>query len=74
MAFTFVRSGGSVIDPATISMFGSGIIAKGEVVDFVDSADYQLAPSGATSTRNDIPPGHTPICTVSYSPHLRGNM
>lgn len=50
MSFRLVLSSGNVNDPAVVSMRASGTVKNGEAVDFVRSADYQVAPTTSSST------------------------
>lgn len=50
MAFKLVQSGGAVVDPAVIRVFGSGTIKPNESVDWNRDADYLVSPTTSSST------------------------
>lgn len=60
MAFRFVRSAGSVLDPAVVEMYASGVVHPGGVVEFtrpgtnpVGSQGY-VAPAGSGTTATTL--------------------
>ena len=53
MAFEFVRSAGSVHEPAVILMPASGVIHRGGVV-ISDAANYVVSPASSSSTTTNI--------------------
>jgi len=50
MAFTFLRSAGSITEPATINMPASGVIRPNSVVEFSRTGGLGVAPAGANAT------------------------
>lgn len=50
MAFTFVRSGGDITEPAAVLMFASGIVRAGGVVEFSRTGGVGVIPSSASTS------------------------
>lgn len=54
MAFRLVNSGGSVIDPAMVSIYASGVVRPGMVVDFSRTGGQGAIPGSSGSTFTTI--------------------
>lgn len=50
MAFRFVRSAGSIHEPATVEMYASGVVRPGMVVEFLPTAGQGVSPGSASTT------------------------
>lgn len=53
MAFRFVRGAGNSVEPATVSMYASGVVHPGGVVQ-IDTSYTNVSPASSSSTTTNV--------------------